>query len=59
MCVGHLPAQKAHDDNVQTGVKQIVSKSPAIRQLVDSGKLAIVSGMFNIESGKVEFFEQT
>jgi carbonic anhydrase len=45
--------------NVQTGVKQIVSKSPAIRQLVDSGKLAIVSGMFNIESGKVEFFEQT
>lgn len=44
-------------NHVQLTIKAIPEKSEIIRTLVQEGKLRIVGGVYNVESGVVDFFE--
>lgn len=50
--------QKVADKNVQLTVQQIREKSHLLAELADSGEIAIVGGMYDIETGKVQFFDE-
>lgn len=43
--------------NVKLVVSQIRSKSPVLRRLEHDGNLAIIGGMYDLNSRKVEFFD--
>lgn len=43
--------------NVLRSVRAIVERSYILEQLVEAGKVAIVGGMHNLETGKVEFYD--
>lgn len=49
---------KVTETNVHLTIAQIQKQSPIIRDLVESGQLKIVGGMYNVENGRVTFFEQ-
>ena len=42
--------------NVQFVQKQIREQSPVLRTLIDSGQVALVGGIYDLDSGKVKFF---
>ena len=42
--------------NVQLVQQQIRTQSPVLRELIDSGQVALVGGMYDLDSGKVQFF---
>ncbi len=48
--------QKVADKNVQLTVEQIRRKSPLLDAMVTNGDCGIVGAMYNIETGKVEFY---
>ncbi len=43
-------------DNVRNVVKMIPKESPVIRELIQEGKLKIVGAMYDLQTGKVVFF---
>lgn len=43
--------------NVRRSVKSVIERSYIIEQMVESGALGVVGGMYDVETGKVEFFE--
>lgn len=43
--------------NVRQTLKQIPAQSPIIEQLLQNGEIAMVGGMYNVETGVVEFFD--
>lgn len=45
--------------NVKRNVKNIIERSFIIEQMVETGQIGVVGAMYNIESGKVEFYEDT
>lgn len=51
-----LLVQKVADKNVQLTVDQIKRKSPVLNDMLKSGEIGIVGGMYNIETGKVQFY---
>jgi len=46
---------QAAELNVQHVLQQIREQSPVLRQLIDSGQVGLVGGMYDLDSGKVEF----
>ena len=48
--------QKVADENVRLNVKAVTERSSIMAGLVDKGQLKVVGGMYNISTGKVEFF---
>ena len=62
---GELPGLAATDEkliervaelNVQNVLKQIREQSPVLRELIDAGKVGLVGGIYDLDSGKVQFF---
>jgi carbonic anhydrase len=43
--------------NVKRTVKSIIERSFILEQMVENGEIGVVGAMYNIESGKVEFYE--
>ncbi len=43
--------------NVRRSVKGIIERSFIIEQMVESGEIGVVGAMYNIETGKVDFYE--
>jgi carbonic anhydrase len=43
--------------NVHLTLKQIPEQSPILAKLIQAGKVALVGGMYNVETGRVEFYE--
>ena len=43
--------------NVRHVMQQICEQSPVLRELIDAGKVGIVGGIYDLDSGKVEFFK--
>jgi carbonic anhydrase len=43
--------------NVHYVIDQIAEESDILREMVDAGQIAIVGGMYDVETGRVEFFE--
>lgn len=44
--------------NVHQSIEEILNKSQIIRNLVEGGRVGIVGGMYSVENGIVDFFEQ-
>lgn len=44
------------EHNVHRTVQNILEQSPIIKQLTESGEVAVVGGMYNISTGKIDFF---
>ena len=57
--IGHNEAliQKVADKNVMLAVEQIKQRSRVLNDLLQAGKIDIVGGMYDIETGQVEFYE--
>lgn len=45
--------------NVKRTVKNIIERSPILKEMIESGTIGIVGGCHNIASGKVEFYPDT
>lgn len=45
--------------NVKLTLQQIVARSPILEAMLDTGDIAIVGGMYDVETGKVEFYRQS
>ncbi len=43
--------------NVKRTVKSIIERSFILEQMVENGEIGIIGAMYNIESGKVEFYD--
>jgi carbonic anhydrase len=44
--------------NVRSVEKEIRERSPVLRDMLDQGKIALVGGMYDLSTGKVEFFDE-
>ncbi len=47
--------QKVADKNVDLTIENIREKSPVLREMLDNNSIGIVGGMYDVESGQVEF----
>ena len=45
--------------NVKRSVKSIVNRSYILEQMIENGQVAIIGGKHHLDTGKVEFFEDT
>lgn len=45
------------DDNILIAMQQIREQSPILKEMEDNGEILIVGGVYNLETGKVAFFE--
>ena len=45
--------------NVEEAVGEIQAKSPILKEMIDKGEIGICGAMYNVETGRVEFYEQT
>lgn len=44
--------------NVREAMKQVRGQSPIVREMLDKGEIAMVGGIYDISTGKVNFFEK-
>jgi carbonic anhydrase len=49
--------KKVTIQNVHLSIDQIRAESPIISELEQKGQIAILGGLYNVEDGKVEFFQ--
>jgi carbonic anhydrase len=49
--------EKVAELNVHLAIQDILKRSPVVAELVKEKKIAIVGGMYDVESGKVTFYE--
>ena len=49
--------QKVAEKNVQLSMENLIGKSPVLKELIDSGEIGLVGGMYSVETGEVEFQE--
>jgi carbonic anhydrase len=45
-------------DNVRLVMQQIRERSPILREMIDKGEIGLVGGMYNLSTGKVQFFDK-
>jgi carbonic anhydrase len=38
-------------------MRQIRERSPVLKEMIDSGQISVVGGMFDLETGRVTFYE--
>ena len=50
--------QNVAEENVHYTIRQIMERSPIIKELVDKGELGLVGSMYDISNGEVRFFEE-
>jgi carbonic anhydrase len=55
--VGEPDIEKVAKQNVLLTVTQIRASSPVLETMIQAGEIGIIGGMYNIETGKVDFFE--
>jgi carbonic anhydrase len=69
--IGHVPADgqprnsknpqfvdKVSEMNVQLVVQQIRERSPILREMLDSGQVGLVGGMYDLSTGEVHFYDK-
>jgi carbonic anhydrase len=49
---------KVAEANVRLVMKEIPERSPILKEMIDSGQIGLVGGMYDISTGKVTFFKQ-
>jgi carbonic anhydrase len=50
--------EQAARENTRHQMRGIVQRSPILGELLSQGRIGIVGGMYSVESGEVDFFEQ-
>jgi carbonic anhydrase len=50
--------QQVAEMNVRMTVQQIKERSPVLREMVESGEIRIVGAMYDVKTGKVEFYDE-
>src|SRR5438876_2297292 len=50
--------QDVADLNVKLSIEQIKEKSPILNNMINNGEIMVAGAMYNVETGKVEFFKQ-
>jgi carbonic anhydrase len=50
--------QKVAEGNVHLAMQQIRDRSPVLREMIAAGKIGLVGGMYDLSTGRVEFFPQ-
>jgi carbonic anhydrase len=48
--------QQVAEANVHLVMQQIRERSPVLREMLDQGKIALVGGMYDLDTGEVHFF---
>lgn len=46
------------EENVRYQIEKLLKGSEALQEAVDSGELLVIGGIYNVETGKVQFFDQ-
>lgn len=54
--VGQSSVEKVAEKNVQLTVAQIRNQSPVLEDLIQAGDIGIIGGMYDVETGRVDFF---
>jgi carbonic anhydrase len=54
--VGQSSVEKVAEKNVQLTVVQIRNQSPVLEDLIQTGDIGIIGGMYDVETGRVDFF---
>jgi carbonic anhydrase len=54
----HEFVDKVSAANVHLVMQEIRDRSPVLREMIDQGQIALVGGMYDLETGKVEFFDK-
>lgn len=44
--------------NVHHSIEQILSRSPIVRGMLEEGRIGLIGGMYSVETGAVDFFEE-
>ncbi len=50
---------KVARENVALSIREILARSPLLRGLHDSGRIGLVGALYDVETGRVEFFQAT
>ncbi len=50
--------QNVADKNVELTIQQIKEKSPVLKEMLDEGSIGIAGGMYDVATGKVEFYQK-
>lgn len=53
----HLFSDNAAYANVENSLEEILTRSEIVKQMFKSGEIGIVGGVYNIETGQVDFFK--
>lgn len=48
---------KVTELNIRNTIERIEKESPIIKEMHDKGEIAIIAGMYNVSTGKVDFYE--
>jgi carbonic anhydrase len=54
----HVYVDKVGEQNVRLSMKEIREKSPVLKELLDSGAVGLVGGMYDLETGAVTFYAE-
>ncbi len=54
----HEFVEEVSKQNVLKTMKDIRERSPILKEMEEKGEIAIVGGMYNLETGKVEFYQE-
>ena len=49
---------KVAEANVRLVMKEIPERSPILKEMIDSGQVGLVGGMYDLNTGKVRFFDK-
>ncbi len=52
-------ADRVTEQNVRNSMKDIREKSPVLKALLDSGTVHLAGGIYDVETGRATFFEET
>jgi carbonic anhydrase len=44
---------------VHLTMREIPNRSNVLREMVEAGEIAIIGGMYDVETGRVEFYENS
>jgi carbonic anhydrase len=51
--------EEAAHKNVEYQVKKIKEMNPILKKYIDEGKIKVIGAMYNLSTGKVDFFDET
>ena len=44
--------------NVHVTVEQVLKNSPILKEMIEKGEIALIGGMYDVETGLVDFYDE-